>query len=131
MQPSRHTPTQSMLRLPAASAAVIACAASATSDSPYRTMLLGGSPTWRPRRTDFRTPSLPWHVFLTRAGIHFAIIRGFRPEQVEKQHRPASIPERGACRNRPGSRKRPGFPETLGFPGTSPGADGWYGTTEE
>ena len=42
MQPSRQTPTQSMLRRPAASAAVIACAASATSDSPYRTISLGG-----------------------------------------------------------------------------------------
>src|SRR5690348_14162064 len=42
MQPSRHTPTQSMLRLPAASAAVIACAASATSESTCRTVSLGG-----------------------------------------------------------------------------------------
>ena len=33
MQPSMQTPAQSMLRRPAASAAVIACAASATSDS--------------------------------------------------------------------------------------------------
>ena len=33
MQPSMHTPAQSMLRLPAASAAVIACAVSATSVS--------------------------------------------------------------------------------------------------
>jgi len=27
--------------------------------------------------------------------------------------------------------KPPRFPETPGFPGTSPGAGGWYGTTEE
>ena len=44
MQPSRHTPTQSMLRFPAASAAVIACAASATSDSRCKTLSLGGRP---------------------------------------------------------------------------------------
>src|SRR5882762_10630244 len=44
MQPSMHTPTQSMLRFPAASAAVIACAASATSDSACRTISLGGKP---------------------------------------------------------------------------------------
>src|SRR5665213_342271 len=42
MHPSRHTPTQSMLRRPAASAAVIACAASATIDSPCRTISLDG-----------------------------------------------------------------------------------------
>src|SRR3982751_4667124 len=35
MHPSMHTPAQSMLRPPAASAAVIACAASAISDSQY------------------------------------------------------------------------------------------------
>src|SRR4030081_1104155 len=44
MQPSMHTPTQSMLRFPAASAAVIACAASATSDSACRTISLGNKP---------------------------------------------------------------------------------------
>ena len=42
MQPSMQTPAQSMLRLPAASAAVIACAASATSDSTCRTISLDG-----------------------------------------------------------------------------------------
>ena len=42
MQPSMHTPAQSMLRRPAASAAVIACAAIATSDSPCSTKSLGG-----------------------------------------------------------------------------------------
>src|ERR1019366_279893 len=76
-------------------------------------------------RTDFRTPSLPWHVFLTRAGIHFAIIRGFRPEQVEKQHRPACNAGMGPAEtapgpgNAPGSRKRSGFPETPRFPGNA------------
>src|ERR1700730_23319 len=44
MQPSMHTPTQSMLRVPAASAAGIACAASATSDSACRTISLGSKP---------------------------------------------------------------------------------------
>src|ERR1019366_4474277 len=68
-------------------------------------------------RTDFRTPSLPWHVFLTRAGIHFAIIRGFRPEQVEKQHRPACNAGMGPAETAPVpgnarvSQKRSGFPE--------------------
>src|ERR1700761_3348098 len=42
MQPSMQTPAQSMLRRPAASAAVIACAASATSDRKCSTLSLGG-----------------------------------------------------------------------------------------
>src|SRR5580692_5546359 len=42
MAPSMQTPAQSMLRRPAASAAVMACAASATSDSAYRTISPGG-----------------------------------------------------------------------------------------
>src|SRR4029450_12668879 len=42
MQPSMQTPAQSMLRRPAASAAVIACAASATSDSQCNTKSLVG-----------------------------------------------------------------------------------------
>src|SRR5215475_4684956 len=42
MQLSMHTPTQSMLRRPAASAAVMACAAIATSDSPCSTKSLAG-----------------------------------------------------------------------------------------
>src|ERR1700742_5022371 len=40
--PSMQTPAQSMLRRPAASAAVIACAASATSDRKCSTLSLGG-----------------------------------------------------------------------------------------
>src|ERR1700722_14868958 len=62
--------------------------------------------------TEFRTPSWPWHVFLTRAGIPLAIIRGFRPEQVEKQHRPLAVSERG-------SPKPPRFLEMPGFPGNA------------
>ncbi len=42
MQPNRQTPTQSMLRRPAASAAVIAWAANATIDSRCNTVSLGG-----------------------------------------------------------------------------------------
>src|SRR6478752_6687104 len=42
MQPSMHTPAQSMLRLPAASAAVIACAATAMNDSTCSTESVGG-----------------------------------------------------------------------------------------
>src|SRR5438132_7603084 len=42
MQLSMHTPAQSMLRRPAASAAVIACAAIAPSDSQYSTKSLAG-----------------------------------------------------------------------------------------
>jgi len=42
MQPSMQTPAQSMLRRPAASAAIIACAASATSDSRCKTVSLDG-----------------------------------------------------------------------------------------
>src|SRR6266536_426408 len=42
MQPSMHTPAQSMLRRPAASAAVIACAVNATYDKRCRTVSPGG-----------------------------------------------------------------------------------------
>jgi hypothetical protein len=45
-----HTPTKSMLRLPAASAAVIACAATAMNDKTCKTESVGGkahiSPSW-------------------------------------------------------------------------------------
>src|SRR6266498_321289 len=41
-QPSMHTPAQSMLRRPAASAAVIACAVNATYDKRCRTVSPGG-----------------------------------------------------------------------------------------
>src|ERR1700722_18250981 len=50
MQPSRQTPTQSMLRRPAASAALIACAASATSERMCSTLSLGGRPHIVPSR---------------------------------------------------------------------------------
>src|SRR5262249_40225044 len=60
MQPSRQTPTQSMLRRPAASAAVIACAASATSDSAVRTISLDGksriATSWMMRELTSQVP---------------------------------------------------------------------------
>src|ERR1700733_14350678 len=52
-QPSRQTPTQSMLRRPAASAAVIAWAASATSERMCSTVSLGGMPHIFPSRSVF------------------------------------------------------------------------------
>src|SRR3954464_752013 len=42
MQPRKQTPSQSMLRLPAASAAVMPCAATATSDRTCSTLSPGG-----------------------------------------------------------------------------------------
>src|SRR3954452_9949357 len=42
MQPRKQTPSQSMLRRPAASAAVMPCAATATSDNRCSTLSLGG-----------------------------------------------------------------------------------------
>src|SRR5258708_32905390 len=89
MQPSMHTPAQSMLRLPAESAAVIACAASATSDNPYKTISLGGKPRI----------ATPWNGVPTlRRGFHDEqgrIRRGILLADFEKlfwQRKPHSLP---------------------------------------
>ena len=58
MQPSMQTPTQSMLRRPAASAAVIACAASATSDSTIQNDIARRQVPHRNLRTGIRSRNL-------------------------------------------------------------------------
>src|SRR5579862_3595913 len=65
IQPSKHTPIQSMLRRPAASAAVIACAANATSDRTCNTVSLGGRPHILPSRLNFNG-SILVHIAASR-----------------------------------------------------------------
>src|ERR1700757_3599336 len=67
MHPSMQTPTQSMLRRPAARAAVIACAASATKDSKFNTISLGGR----------------LRMATSRDGFQGSLCRGHCPEQIE------------------------------------------------
>src|ERR1700754_1504031 len=68
MQPSMQTPAQSMLRRPAARAAVIAWAARATADRKYNTVSFGG----RLRMADLA------------ARFRRSLCRGHGAEQVEK-----------------------------------------------
>jgi hypothetical protein len=84
MQPSRQTPTQSMLRLPAASAAVIACAASATIDSTCSTVSLGG----RPHIATSRQASQNQESWIRDSRMDWNLRRGFHSEQIENARRP-------------------------------------------
>src|ERR1700692_3656132 len=100
MQPSMHTPTQSMLRRPAASAAVIACAASATSDSTCKTVSLGGRPHIATSRQE-----LSQEFF--RQIFEWNLRRGFHSEQNEKAAQPIfPIAESGPVPGTPASHPR-------------------------